>query len=499
MPVKFKEGDLVWAKMKGFSPWPGLVAKPNKWLKKQAKTPGGQCIYFFGTRNYGWVEECNIKPYFVYKEKLTNAYKSASFQGAVQEIEEFVSRRQIDPNCKPFPEDKDNAEFEFDKLKEIEQATTVTKPKKRPIKRTKPKLVAKKLRLEDDDNENSTEFVNHVPKNYEELLNRPTVLDRPDTPPVDISTISETLRNRNIEASTLSFGFLGLGIMGSGIVKNLIYSGHKINLWNRSLKKAEEVKKQVDEKQIGRVEVYDTPCDVVENSNIIFCCVSDPRASKDIVYGNCGVLPQLDGSLEGKGYVEMTSIDPETSKDICNVITSKGGRYLEAQIQGSNKEANEANLVILGAGDKTLFDDCQSCFKAMGKTAFYLGEVGFATKMNLILQTINGVALAGLAEGFALADRSGLFAKDVLEIFELTNMSCPALVDKANIIIKSDFPNTRMPLQHMQKDLKLALEMADSFNQPLLMTSTANEIFKHTRRLGYDKHDSAAVYMRARH
>lgn len=101
--------------------------------------------------------------------------------------------------------------------------------------------------------------------------------------------------------------------------------------------------------------------------------------------GNCGVLHEI-SSLEGKGFVEMTGIDAETSKDIHDVITGQGGRYLEAQIQGNKDDADKGNLVVLGAGDRTLFDECQSCFKAMGRTAFYLGEIGYAAKINSILQ-----------------------------------------------------------------------------------------------------------------
>ena len=82
----------------------------------------------------------------------------------------------------------------------------------------------------------------------------------------------------------------------------------------------------------------------------------------------------------------MTGIDSETSQDIAEAISLKGGRYLEAQIQGSKTQAQDGTLVILVSGDRSLFDDCQSCFQAMGKNSFYLGEVGNATKMNLVLQ-----------------------------------------------------------------------------------------------------------------
>lgn len=98
-----------------------------------------------------------------------------------------------------------------------------------------------------------------------------------------------------------------------------------------------------------------------------------------------------------------------------------------------------------------------------------------------------------------MAERSGLTLDDVLKIFSLTNLNCPYLCNKASIIISEKFQECQQPLQNMQKDLRLATELADSLQQPLLMTSTANELFKHARRLGYDKHDSASIFVRARH
>lgn len=146
-----------------------------------------------------------------------------------------------------------------------------------------------------------------------------------------------------------------------------------------------------------------------------------------MVFGNCGVLT---GITSEKSYVEMTGIDAETSQDIAEAIKSKEGRYLEAQVQGSKTQAQEGTLVILAAGDRSLFDECQSCFEAMGKNSFYLGGVGNASKMNLVLQLMAGVTLAGLAESMALADRAGLQQKDVLEVLELTSLACPAILDK---------------------------------------------------------------------
>uniref|UniRef100_T1JPD6 3-hydroxyisobutyrate dehydrogenase n=1 Tax=Strigamia maritima TaxID=126957 RepID=T1JPD6_STRMM len=237
-----------------------------------------------------------------------------------------------------------------------------------------------------------------------------------------------------------------------------------------------------------------TPADVVAASDITFSCVADPKAAKELVFGNCGVLQEM-GSP--KGYVEMTSVDAETSNDIAEAITARGGRYLEAQLQGSKSQAEEGMLIILAAGDRYLFDDCQTCFQAMGKSSFYLGDVGNAAKMNLVINVMMGTMLAGLAEGMALADRAGLQQKDVLEVLELSSLSCNAILDKGKAIIEGAFP-TSFPLQHMQKDLRLALELGDQLEQPLPLASTGNEVFKHAKRLGYGEHDVSAVYIRAR-
>lgn len=316
------------------------------------------------------------------------------------------------------------------------------------------------------------------------LIDRPSAA-RPVVPDIDIGKITETLLSKNIVPSTLKFGFLGLGIIGQGIVKNLLNSGHSVNIWNRTSSTS---------RKFGEhgAEICRTPLDVFEQSDITFSCVSDPRAVKDMVFGNCGILQA--NNFHEKGYVEMTGIDAETSHDISSSIMAKGGRYLEAQVQGSKVEAIEGKLIVLAAGERELFDDCQSCFSAMGSYSFFLGEIGNATKMSLVIHTLNGILIAGLAEALSLADRAGLTAESVMQILELTNMNSNTLVSKGKSIQHNDY-SAQLPLMHMQKDLRLTLNMAESLEQPLPLTSACNEIFKHAKRQGYSHHDASAVYI----
>lgn len=553
--------DLVWAKMKGFSPWPGRISVPPAELRRIAvkKNNPVKCIFFFGTNNYAWIEVTNLKPYEEFKDKYLNSCKTTGFKEAVQKIEEFiVNPEKFQPLFVGENEvaNRPDPDVEFNKLREGEAASgteesgaedspsvnNTTTPaamesvedvnstpmvKKSVKKKVRASLPIKlnvdkgasavkvraignktkaspledlattptpkrKKKLMDDTGDLSPLEMDSYTSTVRRgapisLLNRPVTVTRPDTPEIDMSTISDAVQSRNIQPSELKFGFLGLGIMGCGIVKNLIKSGHSVVVWNRTATKCRKFE------EVGAM-VAATPSDVVEMTDVTYSCVSDPQVAKDMVFGNCGVMS---ATLTNKGYVEMTGVDPETSQDIAEAIISKGGRYLEAQIQGSKNQAEEGTLIILASGDRLLFEDCQSCFEAISRNSFFLGDVGNATKMNLVLQVVSGITLAGIAEALALADRAGLQQKDVMEVLELTNMSSDMMLQKGKAIIKGEFP-THHALKYMQKDLKLALSLADGLEQSSPITAASNEVFKHAKRLGYGSHDASAVYVRAR-
>ncbi|TRY70634.1 hypothetical protein TCAL_17284 [Tigriopus californicus] len=523
----FRMGDAVWAKMKGFAAWPGKIDYPPENMKRPAMKKVMHCVFFFGTHDFAWLLESDLKPYQEFKNTFCNnsKKKSNSFKKAINEIEEFLKTGKTfkDSGASSSVEDA-QMDADFDALvsgassKPSTPMSTVKKSaKKRNLSRdsedsgssssarkTKPagrpsKKIREEASPEREPSNNHTSATSTLVSSssssskksassaaVSNFLDRPT-LHTPASPNFDLSSTSQTLKEKSIEPSKLNFGFLGLGIMGSGMVKNLLNSGHNVTVWNRTAEKITEFVR------IGAKQAL-TPGDVIAESDIAFSCVADPQAAKDMVFGNCGVLTEMTTT---KGYVEMTGIDADTSQDIAEAICLKGGRYLEAQVQGSKTQANEGTLVLLVSGDRSLFDDSQSCFQAMGRNTFYLGEVGNASKMNLVLQLMSGVALAGFAEGMALADRAGLQQKDVLEVLGLTSLACPLMVEKGKAIIEGAFP-THHPLQHMQKDLKLALNMGDQLEQPLPLSASANEVFKHAKRLGYGEHDTSAVYIRAR-
>ncbi|GFQ79241.1 putative oxidoreductase GLYR1 homolog [Trichonephila clavata] len=315
----------------------------------------------------------------------------------------------------------------------------------------------------------------------------------PPEPSLDFSRASTIMRAKNIEPTSKKIGFIGLGMMGQRIVKNLLDSGHDVSVWNRTPSKCYKFT------EVGAHRCY-TPYDIVLRCDIIFCCVSGPEASKSLVFENWGILQGLEKCEPGtKGYVEMTSIDPITSQEIAEAITYKGGKYLEAPISGSRSLAEEASLLILGAGDRELFNHCESCFFAISRNAYYLScDVGSGSKMNLVRSMVTGATFATVAEAMALLERCNIPKHNFLELLDLDNMDCPLIAEKGQAIIASNY-STDTSLKYQQKDLALALALGDGYEHPMMLTSAANELYKHAKQLRYTDHDVAAVFFGAKY
>ena len=528
----FQVGDPVWAKMKGFPIWPGRIDPPEK-MTGQTLKKGALCVYFFGSRNYASILPEDLKPYHEFKEKFGKNVKQVNLKRAVEELERFLAGEEESEEEDDEEEEEDDeaekskkdissddhnddiAEAEFEALLSgnspapAKKSSEVVKTKKRPlssagrdsktgppkkklkirsmatpIAKTKPTKAAteeKEKKIQTSTNKKSSSAAVAL------FLDRPPTTERPVSPSRNVTSEPRVFDSKDLKPTESRIGFLGLGIMGSGIVKNLLDSGHHVTVWNRTPEKCR------DFVQAGAKEAM-TPGDVIADCDITFSCISDPQTVKDLVFGNCGVLSEMNGS---KSYVEMTGIDADTSQDIAEAVTLKCGRYLEAQLQGSKSEARNGTLVVLAAGDRSLYEDCQSCFQAVSKNSFFLGDVGMASKMNLVIQAMSGVVLAGLAEGVALGDRAGLKPTDILDILKLTSLDCPLVRDKVQAFIDGGFA-TNQPLRHLQKDLNLTMGLSQQLELPLPMTAVANEVFKHAKKLGYGEHDASAVYIRAR-
>jgi glyoxylate/succinic semialdehyde reductase len=219
--------------------------------------------------------------------------------------------------------------------------------------------------------------------------------------------------------------------------------------------------------------------------------VSDPKAALALALGPDGVVS---GLSQGRGYVDMSTVDAETSTKISEAVTGAGARFLEAPVSGSKGPAIKGELVILAAGDKSLYDEAAPLFDVMGKKRLHLGDVGRGAHMKLVVNMVMGSMQTAFSEGMGLAKQSGLNVEDYLDVVGAGAMNCPMFQLKGPLMNKGEY-SPAFPLEHAQKDMRLALALGDSVNQPMPVAAAANEVFKTAIAMDRGRDDFSAVHL----
>jgi 3-hydroxyisobutyrate dehydrogenase-like beta-hydroxyacid dehydrogenase len=234
----------------------------------------------------------------------------------------------------------------------------------------------------------------------------------------------------------------------------------------------------------------ETPRAVAECSGIVIAMMANTAAVQSVRDGKDGIIA---GLKQGKGYVDMSTVDAETSILSASRAREVGALFLEAPVAGSRKPAEDATLTIMAAGDRELYESSLPVLEKLGRKILFLGETGNASRMKLANNLVMGGMLAALCEGMALAAASGLDAAQFLEVLDSGAVSNPMFRLKGpQIAANGDFP-AAFPLKHIQKDLRLALRLAEETGQPLFATATINELFKSALAEGLGDSDFAAV------
>ncbi|KAF5821906.1 putative 6-phosphogluconate dehydrogenase, NADP-binding, 6-phosphogluconate dehydrogenase, domain 2 [Helianthus annuus] len=280
-------------------------------------------------------------------------------------------------------------------------------------------------------------------------------------------------------------GFLGMGIMGKAMAMNLLRHGFKVSVWNRTLSKG-----FCDELKEHGASVGESPAAVIKKCKYTIGMLSDPAAALSVVFDKDGILEEI---CSGKGYIDMSTVDAETSSKISEAVKKKGGSFLEAPVSGSKKPAEDGQLVILSAGDKGLYDAILPAFDVLGKKSFFLGEVGNGAKMKLVVNMIMGSMMNAFSEGLVLADKSGLSPNTLLDVLDLGAIANPMFKMKGPSMIQNSY-SPAFPLKHQQKDMRLALALGDENAVSMPVAAAANEAFKKARSTGLGDLDFSAVY-----
>jgi len=262
-------------------------------------------------------------------------------------------------------------------------------------------------------------------------------------------------------------GFIGLGIMGQGMARNLLKAGFSVSVWNRTASKADAL--VAEGAQVGS-----TPADVAAQCDIIVTCVSDTPDVEAVILGENGVIH---GAKAGSLVIDCSTISPQATKDIAAQLAAKGIHMLDAPVSGGSEGAAKGTLTIMVGGAAEDVERAMPVFKAMGKTITHIGETGSGQIVKLVNQVLVVGNCLAMCEALLLAQAGGVDLQKTIDAISQGAAGSWMFTNRAPQIIRRDWrPGFMISLQ--QKDLRLVLDAADELGVPLPGTSLIFNLYR---------------------
>lgn len=274
-------------------------------------------------------------------------------------------------------------------------------------------------------------------------------------------------------------GFLGLGIMGAPMARNLIAAGNRVTVWSHNGQKAADFARQ------HGCTVAATPKAVAERCTTAFLCVGDTAMSRDVILGEQGLV---EGAAKGTLVVDCSTISPMASKEIGKVLAEKGIHFLDAPCTGSKPGAEAGTLSFMIGGEKADFDAARPLFEAMGKAFYYCGPQGAGLHAKMTQNLVLGNIMQAFNEGLVLSTKGGVDPRMMIEILNNTGARSGYVSTKGNFVLKGDF-STTFSVRWLEKDLGLALGVASELGVPMFTTSATQQQLRVAMAMGYGEDD----------
>ncbi len=280
----------------------------------------------------------------------------------------------------------------------------------------------------------------------------------------------------------MKVGFIGLGIMGKPMAKNLLKAGFELIVTNRSKASVEEL---VDIGAIGTKSAKE----VAEQADVIITMLPNSPQVKEVVLGKNGVL---DGVKVGATVIDMSSIAPLASQEIASELAKKNVELLDAPVSGGEPKAIDGTLSVMVGGKKEVFDKYYDLMMAMASSVVYTGSIGAGNTTKLANQVIVALNIAAMSEALVLATKAGVEPELVYQAIRGGLAGSTVLDAKAPLAMDRKFdPGFRINL-HI-KDLQNALDTAHEIGAPVQLTASVMEIMQAMRAEGEDHLDHSGL------
>jgi 3-hydroxyisobutyrate dehydrogenase-like beta-hydroxyacid dehydrogenase len=277
-------------------------------------------------------------------------------------------------------------------------------------------------------------------------------------------------------------GFAGLGLMGSRMARHFLDKGFPLTVWNRTPDKCEPL-------AAAGAAVARTPRQLAEDSDVVVTCVADPNAVGRIVFAEDGVRA---AARPGFRYLETSTISPGLSRRVAEVLRGRGADMLEAPVTGSKLGAEKGTLLLMTGGRREVHDELMPVMMAFGSKAIYCGDVGQASVVKLVGNTIISFMLEGLCEGLVVGRKAGLSIETMIEVIMASGYASPYFTFKGGAIARRDW-DTHFSIDLLVKDQGLMLDEASAHRTPMPGLAAIREVFQAARAQGFGAEDIAAV------
>lgn len=268
-------------------------------------------------------------------------------------------------------------------------------------------------------------------------------------------------------------GFIGLGIMGQGMARNLLKAGFGLTVWNRTASRADALVSE-GAKQVS------SPADLAAQCDVIVICVSDTPDVDAVLFGEAGVFH---GVRSASLVVDCSTISPIKTQQFAETLAEKGVHMLDAPVSGGSEGAALGTLSIMVGGEAEQVERAMPYLKAMGKNITHVGGNGAGQMVKLVNQILVAHSMLALGEAFLFAQAGGLDLEKTLKAVEGGAAGSWTLSNRGPQVIERDWrPGFMIDLQ--QKDLRLILEAADALGVPLLGCSTVFHLYRTLQNTG---------------
>lgn len=279
-------------------------------------------------------------------------------------------------------------------------------------------------------------------------------------------------------------GFIGLGAMGLPMSKNVIRKGYEVTAYDI-------VKPRLDALVTLGAKAGTSAKDVAEQSDIVITMVPSSPHAKEAILGEKGVIK---GIRKGTVVIDMSTIDPVTTREISGALAEKGVKMLDAPVVRGVRGATEGTLAIYVGGEQEIFEKCKELLSAMGTDIEYCGTIGSGEIVKMVNNLLIAVSVCSLAEAMVLGVKAGV---DPAVLFKnLSKGSANSFVLQnhvKNFVMKGNFAEGVFPVDYIMKDLSLAMVTAEKYHIPQYFGSMAYQTYEHARAAGYSKQYFPAV------